>query len=869
MRKKIMAISLSVILIGVHFSSSITFAQEGDIESNNEQTQDESSTSELEVDNEQLSSEDDELIVDKEDVIEENAIETSTEDEEKINLEDSKIEDDTEEITETKSLNQVLHTASNELKNGDRDQRVVTLKRNLAKLGFPVPGNGTTLFGFETEKQVREFQKYYGIPVTGTLNMQTENKIADILKTPLQNGKRHNDTIQLKKDLEFLGYPVPGNGTNVFGDDTEKVIKQFQKTHNLVWNGIADEVTLAKIKELKSAPLSNGMRREDVKTLKENLAKLGFPVPGSGTNLYGNDTERKVREFQAYYKLPVDGVAGSSTINKINSVLNSPLQNGKRHNDTIQLKKDLALLGYPVPGNGTHVFGDDTEKIVKQFQKAHKLIQNGIGDERTLAKIEELKSAPLSNGMRREDVKTLKENLAKLGFTVSGSGTNLYGNDTERKVREFQAYYKLSVDGIAGPGTINKMNSVLNSPLQNGKRNNATKQLKEDLAILGYPVPGNGTTLYGNDTERVVRQFQRDYKLAVNGIADEITLAKIADLIKNPVVITEYTNYGWTLNQAINYQMQGGRSTTDKYRDAPAFVHKDFIQILGSTSTGYRAKLSKGENIGSTTADRNRVRVFQAASNTSHLFGYLTYNSSRDTIVEVIGELSGNWYTIKYDTFRYATSSDVREFLDPNRNDQFQHLRLDSSVGVASSELNKVIQGKGILSGQGQAFINGGRIHGINEIYLISHALHETGNGSSVLANGVRVGKNRNGQLVRVTSSNERNLTEIKTTYNMYGIGAIDNDAVNAGAIRAYEEGWFTPASAIEGGAKWIGERYIHNADKQNTLYKMKWNPNMSNGGWRQYATDIGWAVKQTTNMKNMYNQLNNPRYHYDIARYN
>lgn len=70
----------------------------------------------------------------------------------------------------------------------------------------------------------------------------------------------------------------------------------------------------------------------------------------------------------------------------------------------------------------------------------------------------------------------------------------------------------------------------------------------------------------------------------------------------------------------------------------------------------------------------------------------------------------------------------------------------------------------------------------INEIYLISHALLETGNGSSILANGTMF----NG----------------KKVYNMYGIGAYDSNPNYLGAKYAYEQQWFTPEAAIIGGAK-------------------------------------------------------------------
>lgn len=59
----------------------------------------------------------------------------------------------------------------------------------------------------------------------------------------------------------------------------------------------------------------------------------------------------------------------------------------------------------------------------------------------------------------------------------------------------------------------------------------------------------------------------------------------------------------------------------------------------------------------------------------------------------------------------------------------------------------------------------------------------------------------------------------------------------------------------IEGGAKWISENYINNEDyNQNTLYEMRWNP--MSPGTHQYATDIRWAVKQTFNIADMYEEF-------------
>ena len=99
----------------------------------------------------------------------------------------------------------------------------------------------------------------------------------------------------------------------------------------------------------------------------------------------------------------------------------------------------------------------------------------------------------------------------------------------------------------------------------------------------------------------------------------------------------------------------------------------------------------------------------------------------------------------------------------------------------------------------------------MNEIYLISHALLETGHGTSQLATGVLVSE-VGGQPVQP-----------RTVYNMFGIRAFDSCPIQCGSEYAYQQGWFTPEVAIIGGARWIGDGYINDpTNRQDTLYKMK-----------------------------------------------
>src|SRR5699024_11951594 len=98
------------------------------------------------------------------------------------------------------------------------------------------------------------------------------------------------------------------------------------------------------------------------------------------------------------------------------------------------------------------------------------------------------------------------------------------------------------------------------------------------------------------------------------------------------------------------------------------------------------------------------------------------------------------------------------------------------------SNINNKLKGKETLNNLGDALYNAARKYEVNDLYLIAHAQLETGHGTSKLAQGIEVGENKNGNLKVVTSKNRKNLKNIKMTYNMFGIGAVDSAPNEGGA---------------------------------------------------------------------------------------
>ena len=192
--------------------------------------------------------------------------------------------------------------------------------------------------------------------------------------------------------------------------------------------------------------------------------------------------------------------------------------------------------------------------------------------------------------------------------------------------------------------------------------------------------------------------------------------------------------------------------------------------------------------------------------------------------------------------FSPASKSDLEYYLNPgnftsSNRGMMQFLRLDTyKGGVSESELNSYlnslpkVNGKNtVFYNQGKTFIDAAQKYDIDLIYLVSHAMWETGYGKSVLAQGQTI-----------TSYKGNTLPQPVTVYNFFGIGAIDKSANVSGAEASYSNGWTSIEKTIDGSAKWIRDNYIKSSKyNQNTIYKMKFNYDYS---WHQYATDVNWA---------------------------
>ncbi|MCD8901758.1 glucosaminidase domain-containing protein [Staphylococcus gallinarum] len=282
-------------------------------------------------------------------------------------------------------------------------------------------------------------------------------------------------------------------------------------------------------------------------------------------------------------------------------------------------------------------------------------------------------------------------------------------------------------------------------------------------------------------------------------------------------------------------------------RDFYEGIFDVFEQQTINGITWYHGKLSNGKTVWIKASDLRKELVKYYATGMT-LDQAVALQKGLNTKPQ-IQRVPGKWED--------ATSAEIKSAMDSNKlvkdaTQKYQFLRLDKAQNINETDLNKLLVGKGILEGQGAAFSQAAKENNINEVYLISHALLETGNGTSTLANGGNVVNNK-----VVTNQPTK-------YYNMFGIGAVDHDAVKQGFITAKNNGWDSVKKAIVGGAQFIASSYINQG--QNTLYKMRWNPD--NPGVHQYATDVAWAKHNATRIKSFYDSMDKVGKYFDVNTY-
>jgi len=145
------------------------------------------------------------------------------------------------------------------------------------------------------------------------------------------------------------------------------------------------------------------------------------------------------------------------------------------------------------------------------------------------------------------------------------------------------------------------------------------------------------------------------------------------------------------------------------------------------------------------------------------------------------------------------------------RESMIQFMKLSKPLGLSSRELDYLLEDTA-FEGLGSSFRKGALKSEINELYLITEAIKESKEHNDENTEGILIDEIANSSV------------EPREGYNIFGIGATDNNRIKSAAVFAYQEEWFSIEEAIIGGAAWLGENKIHREEKpQDTLFKELW----------------------------------------------
>jgi len=285
---------------------------------------------------------------------------------------------------------------------GKTGETVKYIQNKLINKGYFLGRTGADgIFGFQTEKAVRQFQIDSNLSADGIIGPLTWEKLEDptiVISSSYPGniigmGARGDNVLKIQRELIRRGYNVPGGADGQYGSGCRETVKKFQGDNGLEIDGVVGKRTWDTLFPTLGIELpypgkiiTMGSRGENVIRIQKRLIRLGYNVPGGADGQYGSGCREMIKKFQGDNGLEIDGDVGEKTWNTL-----FPLQNQKENSEWPRyyiakgmsdgnvsiIQTRLSNLGYSIgPIDG--IFGENTEEAIKNFQETNHLDVDGI-----------------------------------------------------------------------------------------------------------------------------------------------------------------------------------------------------------------------------------------------------------------------------------------------------------------------------------------------------------------------------------------------------------------------------------------------------------------------------------------------------------
>lgn len=557
--------------------------------------------------------------------------------------------------------------------------KVVALQNNLKKLSY-YTGSIDGMFGEKSIAALKAFQKAKGLTETGVADAKTLDAITKAVKA------------------------LSSSGSTSSGSTSSGSTSSGPTSSGTTSNNTANLNLTVKSKLNTNQLLVKGSTGDQVRYVQQILKIFGYLDDVADGN-FGSNTLAAVKAYQSDNGLAADGQAGSKTLTSMKN---------KGANLQIQLKK----LGY-YGGTIDVSLADGTLSALKSFQSRNGLTVDGVAGPKTLAalskavaKLESSSSGSTSSGSTSSgstssgstssgstssgstssgstsnnndsyaftanqslhqgatgvQVEHLQKALVVFGH-LNGSIDGSFGAKTLAAVKSYQRENGLTVDGKAGPNTLN---SIITK----------AKKLQTDLKKLGY-YNGSIDGILGPSSVSAVKAYQKANSLTADGIVGPNTETSIYFDI-NPVSNVPGTGY--------SRGYKGGMAGTGKVCAQGLDVSSwqagniDFkkVKAAGYTYVILRAGTTKGK-------DSSFEKFYsQARSAGLHIGAY--YYSYATTVAAAEKDANNMLSWIKGKTFEYPIYFDYE---DPSQNS----LSKTTAKNICLKFMD-MIAAKGYLSG--------------------------------------------------------------------------------------------------------------------------------------------------------------------------